>query len=84
MKRLRCGNARQDEGKPRFSVGELTQLLQPLLENLFAAFKLPDSAENEYVMKAVMRVISFVGPQVRVQSKSISLALLEINALPKL
>ena len=30
---------------------------QPLLANLFGGFKLPESAENEYLMKAVMRVI---------------------------
>lgn len=32
-----------------------------LLERLFAGFSLPDSAENEYLMRAVMRVIGFVG-----------------------
>lgn len=36
-------------------------MLQLLLEKLFAAFKLPDSSENEYVMKCIMRVIMFVG-----------------------
>lgn len=30
---------------------------QPLLEKLFGGFKLPESSENEYLMKAVMRVI---------------------------
>lgn len=35
--------------------------LQPLLEKLFAAFKFPESGENEYLMRAVMRVIAFVG-----------------------
>ena len=33
---------------------------QPLLQNLFGGFKLPESAENEYLMKAVMRVIGWV------------------------
>jgi exportin-2 (importin alpha re-exporter) len=46
---------------PRFQPGELAPVLQPLLEKLFAAFKLPESGENEYVMRAVMRVIAFVG-----------------------
>ena len=36
----------------------------PLLTNLFGAFQKPESGENEYLMKAVMRVITFVGPQV--------------------
>jgi hypothetical protein len=33
-----------------------------MLGALFAAFKHPDSSENEYLMKAVMRLISFLGP----------------------
>ncbi len=37
---------------------------QPLLERLFAGFKLPDSSENEYLMRCVMRVIGFVGPAI--------------------
>lgn len=55
----------QEAGKPRFAVGELQPLLQPLLTALFAAFRLPESGENEYLMKAVMRVIAYVGPEVQ-------------------
>lgn len=45
----------------RFTPEELAPFLQPLLEKLFAAFALPESGENEYLMKCVMRVVTFVG-----------------------
>ncbi len=45
----------------RFTPEELAPFLQPLLEKLFAAFRFPESGENEYLMKCVMRVITFVG-----------------------
>lgn len=38
--------------------------LQQLLELLFAALRKEDSTENEYVMRALMRVIVFVGAQI--------------------
>lgn len=43
---------------------DLAPVLQPLLAALFTAFDKPDSAENEYVMRCIMRVIGFVGPEV--------------------
>jgi hypothetical protein len=45
----------------RFQPTDLASLLQSLLEKLFAAFSFPESGENEYLMRAVMRVIAFVG-----------------------
>ncbi|KAG2451269.1 hypothetical protein HYH02_003876 [Chlamydomonas schloesseri] len=48
----------------RFTSADLGPHLQALLERLFAGFKLPDSSENEYLMKAIMRVIVFVGPAI--------------------
>ena len=39
-------------------------MLTDLLQRLFGAFSLPDSRENEYVMRCVTRVITFVGPEV--------------------
>ncbi|KAG1661631.1 hypothetical protein FOA52_002861 [Chlamydomonas sp. UWO 241] len=54
----------KEKGQPRFSPADLASVLQPLLESLFAGFKLPESAENEYLMKCVMRVIGFVGPAI--------------------
>ena len=44
---------------------DLAPVLEPLLSALFSAFLKPDSAENEYVMRCIMRVIDFVGPEVR-------------------
>jgi len=54
----------KDNGQLRFNPVDLNAFLQPLLEKLFAGFKLPESSENEYLMKAVMRVIGFVGPTI--------------------
>ncbi len=55
----------QENGRPRFTPGDLSAHLSPLFENLFLAFQKPESAENEYLMKCVMRVITFVGTDVR-------------------
>ena len=55
----------QDAGKPRFVVADLAAQLEPLLTGLFGAFAKPESGENEYVMKCIMRVIAFVGKDVR-------------------
>lgn len=52
-------------------------MLEPLLQKLFAAFGIVDSAENEYVMKCVMRVVDFVGPKVHSPDFSD-----ELSALP--
>jgi len=54
----------QEDGKQRFQVQDLAPVLDPLLQALFSAFLKPDSAENEYVMRCIMRVIDFVGPEV--------------------
>lgn len=35
-----------------------------LLEAMFAAFRHADSGENEYVMKAIMRLIMYLGPAI--------------------
>ena len=51
-------------GQPLFVPADVASCLEQLLSNLFAAFEKPDSATNEYVMMCVMRVISFVGPQI--------------------
>lgn len=48
----------------KFTPTDLGSHLQVLLERLFSAFKLPESGENEYLMKAVMRVVGFVGPAI--------------------
>lgn len=45
-------------------MAEVLPLAQGILSGLFSAFQQPDSAENEYLMRAVMRLISFLGPQI--------------------
>ena len=54
----------QEDGWPRFRISHLQAHLMPLLTNLFGALRKPESEENEYLMKAVTRVITFVGPEV--------------------
>jgi len=49
------------EGKAFVTSADLAPLAEDLLKNLFSAFELAGSSENEYVMKAVMR--SFSGLQ---------------------
>ncbi|KAA6426654.1 MAG: cellular apoptosis susceptibility chromosome segregation 1 [Trebouxia sp. A1-2] len=56
--------AQREDGKQRFQVQDLAPVLEPLLQALFSAFLKPDSAENEYVMRCIMRVIDFVGPEI--------------------
>lgn len=48
-------------GQPRIPTSDVSPYAQQLLEALFAAFKHPDSGENEYLMRAVMRLISYLG-----------------------
>ena len=54
----------QEGGAPRFSLADVSPVLNDLLQKLFGAFSLPDSRENEYVMRCVTRVVVFVGPEV--------------------
>jgi exportin-2 (importin alpha re-exporter) len=49
--------ALQEGGVLRFSPSDLQPHLAALLDKLFAGFKLPESGENEYLMRAVTRVI---------------------------
>lgn len=61
---------------------------QALLGSLFAGFELPESNENEYLMKAVMRVIGFVGPAIAPVSgvclHKLAAMLLEVRDTPGL
>ncbi len=52
------------DGHPVFSTSDLGPYLQQILEKLFAALKMTDSWENEYVMRAIMRLVAFVGAAV--------------------
>lgn len=72
--------------EPVFEPAQLSQYLQPLLENLFAALRIPESSENEYVMRSVMRLVAFVGgsiaPVAAVALKSLCEILLEVAKNP--
>lgn len=75
----------KDEGKPRFAPPDICPFLTQLLTNLFGAFTLGDSAENEYLMKAVMRVIAFVGPEMKpfaAQAQAQIVAMLVVRTRP--
>eukprot|EP00210_Caulerpa_lentillifera_P007259 g6945.t1 len=54
-----------DNNIPRFTGKDFIPFLQPLLENLFAAFEFPDSLENAYIMKCVMRSVELLGPEIQ-------------------
>ena len=56
---------RDGPGVPRYVSGDIAPLSQQLYTNMFHAFTIPDSAENEYVMKCVMRVVAFSGADVK-------------------
>lgn len=77
---------RQRDKSLVFSPAELSPYLQSLLENLFAALQLPESSENEYVMRAVMRLVAFVGaaiaPVASVALRSLCDKLLEVSKNP--
>ena len=47
-----------------FSTADVGPYLQQILEKLFGALKMPESGENEYVMRAIMRLVVFVGSAV--------------------
>ncbi|UYV61444.1 CSE1L [Cordylochernes scorpioides] len=47
-----------------FSPAEVQHLTEPLLTSLFQVLEKPGSAENEYVMKAIMRTFSLLKEQV--------------------
>ncbi|KAJ4823621.1 hypothetical protein Tsubulata_039712 [Turnera subulata] len=48
---------KEEGGLVRYNSAELAPFLQGLLSNLFNAFKFPESEENHYVMKCIMRVL---------------------------
>ena len=54
----------QEGRQPRFTMAEVAPVLNDLLQKLFGAFSLPDSRENEYIMRCVTRIITFVGAEV--------------------
>ncbi|KAF8072350.1 hypothetical protein HT031_000009 [Scenedesmus sp. PABB004] len=55
--------ALREGGRPKLAVSDVLPVAQPLLSGLFGGFGHPDSGENEYLMRAVVRLITFLGPQ---------------------
>ena len=51
----------RDAGVPRFGSADVLPLRDALLGNLFMGLTLPDSGENDYIMKAIMRLIAVLG-----------------------
>ena len=49
----------------RYTPGDIQPYAQQMLQNLFNVFAMPDSSENEYAMKATMRLISFMGDAIK-------------------
>jgi len=50
--------------RAKFEAADIAPILQPMLSSLFAAFRHPDSSENEFLMKAVMRVVGSAGSEI--------------------
>jgi hypothetical protein len=51
-------------GTPLLTQQDVSEHLQELLKLLFEALGKEESTENEHLVKCVMRVINFVGPQI--------------------
>lgn len=47
----------KDGRQLRYTSADINPFVQPLMTNLFNALKLPESQENPYVMKCIMRVV---------------------------
>ncbi|EOX95681.1 Cellular apoptosis susceptibility protein / importin-alpha re-exporter, putative isoform 1 [Theobroma cacao] len=48
---------KEEGGKGRYTSADITPCLPVLMNNLFNALKFPESEENQYVMKCIMRVL---------------------------
>ncbi|KAK9124718.1 hypothetical protein Sjap_014320 [Stephania japonica] len=48
---------KEEGGRPRYTSSDVAPFLEMLMNNLFNAFKFPESEENPYVMKCIMRVL---------------------------
>lgn len=48
---------KEDGGQARYSSADITPILLDLMTNLFNALKFPESEENQYIMKCIMRVL---------------------------
>ncbi|KAG5141936.1 hypothetical protein JHK82_017631 [Glycine max] len=49
---------KDEGGGARYTSADINPIFPVLMNNLFGAFKLPESEENQYVMKCIMRVLA--------------------------
>ncbi|PIA33874.1 hypothetical protein AQUCO_03900017v1 [Aquilegia coerulea] len=59
-------------GRPRYTSSDISPFLPILMNNLFSALKFPDSEENPYVMKCIMRVLGVADVSGGVANKCIN------------
>lgn len=62
---------KNSEGQAMFSLSDISSHQQTLLSNLLSGLNMECSAQNEYIMKALLRVISFYGEQVIAYQESL-------------
>ncbi|RID60946.1 hypothetical protein BRARA_E00127 [Brassica rapa] len=48
---------KEEGGRSRYVAGDISPFLLQLMTNLFDALKFPESEENQYIMKCIMRVL---------------------------
>ncbi|XP_050237080.1 exportin-2 [Mercurialis annua] len=48
---------RDEGGRPRYTSADIAPFILMLMNNLFNALKFPESDENQYIMKCIMRVL---------------------------
>ncbi|EPS57349.1 hypothetical protein M569_17469, partial [Genlisea aurea] len=53
---------KDERGTARYSASDVNPFLLPLMTNLFNALQKPESEENQYVMKCIMRVLGIGHP----------------------
>lgn len=71
---------------PLYAPAEVGAMAEVLLTNLFQAMARPENAENEYIMKAILRTLSAgkeaVGPTAKVVTEALSGKMLEVAKNP--
>ncbi|TKY64094.1 Exportin-2 protein [Spatholobus suberectus] len=77
---------KDEGGGARYTSADINPIFAMLMNNLFSAFKLPESEENQYVMKCIMRVLAVVDISVdvaRVCIEGLGSLLAEVCKNPK-
>ncbi|KAJ1429475.1 Importin-beta, N-terminal domain [Sesbania bispinosa] len=77
---------KDEGGRARYTSADVNPIFPMLMNNLFSAFKLPESEENQYVMKCIMRVLGVADISVdiaRVCIEGLASLLTEVCKNPK-